>query len=161
MNEIELKDYLDEVIEIEENKSVNLESNSENFNINDKINNLKIGVLGCGTIANIITDFAAKGKLNVDLDYFYDQEMEKAENIACLVDGMVVPNINDMLDHVDLVIEAASQNAVFKIVPKILKKGKDVIIISVSALMDIKLRSRLKRIAMENNSRIYIPLERL
>lgn len=118
---------------------------------------MKVGILGCGAIANIITNFAAEGKLGVDLDFFYDRDMERAENLASQVDGTVVLAIEDMLDQVDLVIETASPQAVVEIVPQILERGKDVIVMSVGALMDPVLRDRLENIAKENNSRIYAP----
>ena len=114
-------------------------------------------MLGCGAIANIITNFAVEGKLGVDLKFFYDRDMERAENLASQVDGIVVLDINDMLDQVDLVIETASPQAVREIVPQILQKGKDVIVMSVGALMDSDLRNQLKSIAKKNNSRIYAP----
>ena len=44
--------------------------------------NVMVGILGCGTIANIITNFTAEGKLGVDLEFFYDMDMERAENLA-------------------------------------------------------------------------------
>jgi len=118
---------------------------------------LKVGILGCGAIANIITNFAAEGKLGVDLEFFYDRDMERAENLASQVDGTVVLNPDHLLERVDLVIETASPQAVKEIVPRILERGKDVIVMSVGALLDTDLRKNLKRIARENNSRIYVP----
>jgi len=116
-----------------------------------------VGILGYGAIANIITNFAAEGKLGVDLKFFYDRDMERAENLASQVDGIVVLNINDMLDQVDLVIESASPQAVMEVVPHILERGKDVIIMSLGALMDPALRNHLDEIAKQNNSKIYAP----
>ncbi len=118
---------------------------------------MKVGILGCGAIANIITNFAAEDKLGVDLEFFYDRDMERAENLASQVDGTVVLNMEDLLENVDLVIETAAPQAVREIVPQILKKGKDVIVMSVGALLDSELRRKLKAIARENNSRIYVP----
>ncbi|MDD1774363.1 MAG: aspartate dehydrogenase [Methanobacterium sp.] len=118
---------------------------------------MKVGILGCGAIANIITNFAAEGKLGVDLEFFYDRDMERAENLASQVDGTVVLNIEDLLDRVDLVIETASPQAVKEIVPQILERGKDVIVMSVGALLDHELMSNLKKIAQEHDSRIYVP----
>jgi aspartate dehydrogenase len=118
---------------------------------------MKVGILGCGAIANIITNFAAEGKLGVDLKFFYDRDMERAENLASQVDGMVVLDMEDMLDQVDLVIETASPQAVEEIVPQILEKGKNVIVMSVGALMDPKLRKKLEKIAKDNKSKIYAP----
>jgi aspartate dehydrogenase len=78
---------------------------------------MKVGILGCGAIANIITNFAREGKLGVEIKFFYDRDMERAENLASQVDGRVVLDMKDMLSHVDLVIEAASPKAVAETVP--------------------------------------------
>ncbi len=118
---------------------------------------MTVGILGCGAITSIITDFAAQGKLGVNLKFFYDQNLERAKNLATRIDGMVVNDVNDMLNHVDLVIEAASPQAVVNIVPKILERGKDVIIMSVGTLLDLEFKNKLERIALKNKSRIYTP----
>lgn len=116
-----------------------------------------MGILGCGAIANIITNFYAEGQLGVDLEFFYDRDMERAENLASQVDGTVVLNIDDLLENVDIIIETASSQAVREIVPQILEAGKDVIIMSVGALIDTSLRDNLKTIAKENNACIHVP----
>ncbi len=153
MNEIALHG----VLEPEEVKNACPGSNSGNLIGDNKCGTMKVGLLGCGAIANIITNFAVEGKLGVDLKFFSDRDMKRAENLASQVDGTAVLNMDDMLDDVDLVIEAASPQAVVENVPQILKKRKDVIIMSVGALMDIKLKNQLEKIAIENKSRIYIP----
>jgi len=118
---------------------------------------MKVGILGCGAIANIITNFALEGKLGVEIKFFYDRDMERAENLAYQVEGRVVLELEDMLEHVDLVIEAASPQAVEEMVPIILKGGKDVIVMSVGGLIDPKIRKNLEKLAKDNNCRIYIP----
>jgi aspartate dehydrogenase len=118
---------------------------------------MKVGILGCGAIANVITDFALKGKLGVDLACFYDRDTKRAESIASKVDGTVALNLKDMLNLVDLVVEAASPQAVIETVPQILKNGKNVIIMSVGALLDLEFKNKLERIAIKNKSRIYTP----
>lgn len=118
---------------------------------------MKVGILGCGAIANIITNFAVEGKLGVDLNFFYDRDMERAENLASQVDGTVALDINSMLDNVDLVIEAAAPQAVSETVPIVLKHGVDVIIMSIGALMDTELRKTLENLAAKNNAKIYAP----
>jgi aspartate dehydrogenase len=118
---------------------------------------MKVGILGCGAIANIITNFAVEGKLGVDLNFFYDRDMERAENLASQVDGTVALDINSMLDNVDLVIEAAAPQAVSETVPMVLEHGVDVIIMSIGALMDSELRETLENLAAKNNAKIYAP----
>jgi len=118
---------------------------------------MKVGIIGCGAIAHIITNFAVDGKLGVDLDFFFDRDIERAENLASQVDGTVAIEVKDMLDKVDMVIEAASPQAVKDVVPQVLEKGKDVLIMSIGALMDFELRNRLEKIASSNNAKIYAP----
>lgn len=153
MNETALHEFL----EIEESEDLYLESNSEDLTEEYPRSVMVAGILGCGAIASIITNSAVNGELNADLKFFYDMDMERAENLASQVDGIIVEDVNEMVDNVDLVIEAASQDAVVKIVPQILKKGKDVIIMSLGALMDLKFRNHLEKIAEESGSRIYAP----
>ncbi len=118
---------------------------------------MKVGIIGCGAIAHIITNFAVDGKLGVDLEFFFDRDIERAENLALQVDGTVAIEVKDMLDKVDLVIEAASPQAVKDVVPQVLEKGKDVLIMSIGALIDFELRNRLKKIAASNDAKIYAP----
>ncbi len=116
-----------------------------------------IGIVGCGAIANIITNYAIEGKLGSELKYFYDCDLERAENLAAQVNGTVVLKIEDMLNYVDLVIEAAAPSAVPLVVPKILNSGTNVMIMSVGALMDEKFRLKLNQLAEENNVKIFMP----
>jgi len=78
---------------------------------------------------------------------FYDMDTKRAESIASKVDGTVTINLKDMLNLVDLVIEAASPQAVIETVPQILKNGKDVIIMSVGALIDSEFKAYLEELA--------------
>jgi len=118
---------------------------------------MRVGIVGCGAIAAIITNFAAEGKLGVDLKFFYDRHFEKAEYLASQVEGKAVREFEDTLNEVDLIIEAASIQAVKDIVPKILEYGKSVLIMSIGALIDFKLKKRLENIAIKNNAKIYVP----
>lgn len=116
-----------------------------------------LGIIGCRAIAGIITDFALEGKLDVDLKYFYDTDQSRAEKLASKVDGMAVLNFEDMLNNVDLVIEAASPQAVIKYVPRILRAGKDVMIMSIGALIGQNFREKLEKIASINHCNIHTP----
>lgn len=150
MNETALYEFL----ETEHSEDSFSRSQSGNLIKRDAI---KVGILGCGAIANVITDFALKGKLGVDLACFYDRDTKRAESIASKVGGTVALNLKDMLNLVDLVVEAASPQAVIETVPQILKNGKNVIIMSVGALLDLEFKNKLERITIKNKSRIYTP----
>lgn len=150
MNETALYEFL----ETEHSEDSFSRSQSGNLIKRDAI---KVGILGCGAIANVITDHALKGKLGVDLACFYDRDTKRAESIASKVGGTVALNLKDMLNLVDLVVEAASPQAVIETVPQILKNGKNVIIMSVGALLDLEFKNKLERITIKNKSRIYTP----
>jgi aspartate dehydrogenase len=116
-----------------------------------------IGIIGCGTIAKIITDFQKERNLDADLKYFQDSDTSKAQNLASQADGMFVQDVGDMLDEVDLVIEAVSTQIAVEIIPQILRKGKDIIVTSIDAFLDLEFKNQVKSIAFENNCRIYAP----
>jgi len=150
MNEIALYEFLET-----EHSEVSF-SRSKSGNL-IKRDAMKVGLLGCGAIANVITDFALEGKLGVDLACFYDRDTKRAESIASKVDGTVALNLKDMLNLVDVVVEAASPQAVIETVPQILKNGKDVLIMSVGALINSEFRAYLEKLAEKYDSRIYAP----
>jgi aspartate dehydrogenase len=117
-----------------------------------------VGFVGCGAIARTITDyFACEEDLGVCLKFFYDRDMKMAEGLALKVGGTVSPNLKDMLDRVDLVVEAASPQAVGEVAPVVLGAGVDMIIMSVGALLDADLRENLESVAKKNGARIYAP----
>lgn len=118
---------------------------------------MKIGILGCGAMANIIVSNILSEDLDIDLVCFFDNDMERAQNLASIGNGIAVINFEDMLDKVDLVLEAASPDSVDMHALNVLEKGKDIIIMSVGALMDNNLRENLINTAKENNARIYVP----
>jgi aspartate dehydrogenase len=68
-----------------------------------------------------------------------------------------VESVESALEHVDLTIEAASQEAVRKYGPKVLKNGKDLMMMSVGALGDDSLRETLFSLAKKNRAKIYVP----
>lgn len=126
--------------------------------VNEHKNLVKIiGIIGCGAIAKIIIDYASDGNLGVEPIFFYDQDLKRAEKLAAQVDGVAVRDFEDMLDYVDLVVEAASPQAVKDLVPAVLQAGKHVMIMSLGALMDFNLKEYLEDLARKNNSHIYLP----
>lgn len=116
-----------------------------------------VGIVGCGAIANIIVQNIKDENSNIEIKYFYDKDNERAQNLASIAGGVALLKFDDMLDKVDVVLEAASQDSVKETALKVLKSGTSVITMSVGALMDEKLRSELIDAAKENDARIYAP----
>lgn len=118
---------------------------------------MKIGIMGCGSIANTLTNFKLDGKLDVNLAYFYDLNPENARKLAQKVDAEYTDSIEYLIENSDLILECASQTAVRMSIPQILENGTDVVIMSVGALLDEKFRTEIESIAKSNNSKIYLP----
>jgi len=118
---------------------------------------MKVGIMGCGSIANTLVNFKLQNKLNVDLAYFYDLSVDNAKELAQKVNAQASESLEDLIENSDLILESASQTAVRQSVPQILESGKSVIIMSVGALMDEEFKLKLESIAKDNNATIYLP----
>ena len=118
---------------------------------------MKVGIIGCGAIANIITTSILPEDNGIDIAYFFDKDIERAENLASLAGGVAVLEFEDMLDDVDLVLECASPDSVKYFAPIVLKKGLDMIIMSIGAFMDTDFYTEVLKIAKENNAKIHLP----
>ncbi len=118
---------------------------------------MKVGIMGCGSIANTLVNFKLEGKLNVELAYFYDLNVDNAKKLAQNVNAQVSDSLDDLIENSELILECASQAAVRDAIPQILESGTNVIIMSVGALLDEKFRLNLESIAEENDAKIYLP----
>ena len=118
---------------------------------------MKVGIIGCRAIANIIASRIVPEESDIEIKYFFDKDIERAENLASFAGGVAVLNLEDMLDDVDLVLECASPDSVKLLAPKILEKGIDMIIMSIGAFMDKEFYTKASKLAKENNAHIHLP----
>ena len=118
---------------------------------------MKVGIIGCGAIANIITTSIVPEENDIDIAYFFDKDIERAENLASLAGGVAVLNFEDMLNNVDLVLECASPASVKELAPIVLEKGLDMIVMSIGAFMDAEFYTKVLKIAKNNNAKIHLP----
>ena len=115
-----------------------------------------VGIVGCGAIANTIVN-EIKSESGIKIKYFYDTDIERAENLAQIAGGIAVLDLEDMLDDVDLVLESASPIALKAIALGILEKGIDLMVMSVGALMDNEFRAKVHKTAHDNSAKVYAP----
>jgi aspartate dehydrogenase len=119
---------------------------------------LKIGLVGCGAIGTEIAKAIDCGEIDANLVAVCDHNPATA---IALIDGLRAKPIKAKLEELvslsDLVVEAASQKAVPAIAIAVLEKGKSLMIMSVGALADQELYRKLKNLAKEHDSRVYIP----
>ena len=118
---------------------------------------MKVGIIGCGAIANIITTSIVPEDNGIEIAYFFDKDIERAENLASFAGGVAALDFDDMLNNVDLVLECASPNSVKQFAPKVLKKGKDMIVMSIGAFMDKEFYDEVLIMAKDNGAKIHLP----
>jgi len=118
---------------------------------------MKVGIIGCGAIANIITTSIVPENNDIDIAYFFDKDIERAENLAALAGGIASLDFDEMVDNVDLVLECASPDSVKLFAPKVLEKGKDMIVMSIGAFMDMDFYFEIEKLAKENNCKVHLP----
>ena len=117
---------------------------------------MKVGLIGCGAIANIIVTSTLDDE-NIEITHFFDNDVERAENLASIANGIAVIDFDKMVREVDLVLECASPSSVVEYAPKVLSSGRDMIIMSIGALMDKEFYTSIRKIAKDNNSRVHLP----
>ncbi len=120
---------------------------------------MKVGILGCGYIGKTLAEAIDKGIVNCDLTSVFDKDIEKAADLAHNLEKKpeVVRDIYGLIERTDLVIEAASQDAVREFGIRILRSGRDLMIMSVGALSDDNFFTMIKEVAERKKQRVYIP----
>ncbi|WP_462272497.1 aspartate dehydrogenase [Methanohalophilus sp.] len=120
---------------------------------------LKIGVFGCGAIGGEICRAIDNGQIEAELYAIYDRHDESLNRVRSSLENFdpQVLEIVEMVREVDLVVECASQQAVYEVVPAALHAKCDVMVVSVGAFADTQLLEMTENIAREKNCRIYVP----
>ena len=115
---------------------------------------MKVGILGCGNIASIISEY----DLGVDVVALYDKNLKKSKKLAEKFEAKACESFEEFIKKdFDTVLEIASYEAVKTYGERILNEGKNIIILSSGALMDEEFRKRLIKIAKEKNRFIRVP----
>jgi len=123
---------------------------------------LEIALIGCGAIGSVLAKAVDSGKAGrTSLRWIYDTNKEAAKKLVRTLKKKpkIAESIEDICSDrkVGLVVEAASQEAVERYAVKILRSGKDLIILSVGALADNALLKKIKNTAERSGCRVHIP----
>jgi aspartate dehydrogenase len=125
-----------------------------------------IALIGCGTIGKEIAFAVDSGKIkNASIVALFDKIKSAAEDLSSNLHNSNPHIYSEFSEFIsspsfrdtDVVVEAASQDAVNRFCKRILENGKSLIIMSVGALADQNLWSELLDKAYLSTSRIYIP----
>lgn len=121
---------------------------------------MKVALIGCGAIGSVISGAIAGQVVPVSLELVYDRNKERAQKVCkgFKKKPKIAGSVNEIIDSdVELVIEAASQQAVKLFAVNVLESGKSMMIMSVGALADTKLCDEIKNCAEKNRVKVYLP----
>jgi aspartate dehydrogenase len=122
-----------------------------------------VGLIGCGTIGTHLALAIDSGRVaNASLTGLFDIAEVSARNLETRLNTkpQVYDNFDKFIDsRANIIIEAASQQAVRNFGRRIIESGKDLMVMSVGALADMPFLQELLQIAASENSlsKIYVP----
>jgi len=112
---------------------------------------MKIGLIGAGNIARIIADNAK----DYEIVCVYDVDEKAANEFSSKYNcDFLKP---EEFPELDLVVEAASQEAVKEYSEKIVSMGHNLMVMSVGAFVDLELFESLRSLAKSKKVRIILP----
>lgn len=120
----------------------------------------KIGLLGCGAIGTQIALAVDSGKIPAKLTHIYDMSRSSSERLLSILHNKpeIVANSHLLSSNpVDIIVEAASQDAVRDISLSVLQNRRDLMIMSAGALLDESIFDVLSEACRDFKKRIYLP----
>jgi len=117
---------------------------------------MNLGIIGCGAIGTDVGLAADKMK-EIKKIYLFDIKPSASKRLCDSLKKAEIKPVKDFLNDVDVVFEAASQDAVDEYALDVVKAGKDLVIMSVGSLLDDDFKSKLERVARKNHCKIYLP----
>ena len=120
----------------------------------------KIGLLGCGAIGTQIALAIDSGKIPAMLTHVYDVSKDSALALVSKLNTKpeIVENSHLLSLHpVNIIVEAASQDAVKDVALSVLQNKRDLMIMSVGALLDESIYDILSDACKDFKKTIYLP----
>tara|TARA_B100001540_G_scaffold310789_1_gene329107 strand:- start:1138 stop:1956 length:819 start_codon:yes stop_codon:yes gene_type:complete len=120
----------------------------------------RIGLLGCGAIGTQIAIAIDTGIIPAQLTHIFDEDKSKSMNLVSKLKNKptIVENVHLLSSNpVDLVVEAASQEAVSDNALSILQNRKDLVIMSSGALLDESVFEIISDACKELKKTVYLP----
>ncbi len=117
---------------------------------------MNVGIVGCGAIGSEVAH-AASTMEGIEAVWLYDVDPDATALLAHLDRTRVAQSAEELLDHVDLIIECANKGVVQTTVLEGLRRGKGALLLTIGAMADDELREKLIAAARDNGCKIYIP----
>jgi aspartate dehydrogenase len=116
-----------------------------------------VGIIGCGAMGNEICRALSGDSFPGEL-LLLDRHLDRAQHLADIsAAATAVASLQQIVEGSDLVVECASVQAARDIALSVLKKGKDLMVLSVGALVDADFRQSIYEAARANKCCVYIP----
>jgi len=121
---------------------------------------MRVGILGGGTIGRLIVEHVACGELG-DIEIVAIAGRSASSLAQALAREHALPFVESLAGLLEtkpeVVVEAASHDAVRDYCVPLLENGVGVIVLSGGALCDDQLRTRLERAAEHSRAMLYVP----
>jgi aspartate dehydrogenase len=118
---------------------------------------MKLGIIGCGAIGTDVA-LAINHMPEIDALYLFDKNLAASQKLTSQCPKATLAHtVDEFLPNIDVVFEAASQEAVTQYAQIILEAGKDLVMMTIGSLFDPNLLKRLEDTARKHHSRIYLP----
>jgi aspartate dehydrogenase len=121
---------------------------------------MRVGIIGGGTIARLVLEHVQAGDRGEARVVALFGRSESARSL-CLAKDFGIPLVTRLAELIeqrpDVVVEAASQEAVRDHAESLLQHGIAVIVLSAGALCDDAMRARLERAAQVGGALLYVP----
>jgi len=118
---------------------------------------MNIGIIGCGFIGSMLAK-ACEDIDDIRKVLLFDTIQSKCRQLASRIPKAHIKDDSmELIEQSDLVIEAASHEAVEHFGPIVLGKGKDLMVLSIGAFNDDALFIKLKELTKVHSSHLYLP----
>lgn len=116
---------------------------------------MQIAIIGCGSIGTTLAR-AIENMAEIEKVFIFDRT-GICQRITGLKKTVPIEKLEDVIDKVDLVIESASPQAVKQYAEFVLNNKKNLMIMSIGALLDTEFKNKLVNLARKNKCKIYLP----
>jgi aspartate dehydrogenase len=121
---------------------------------------MRLGIIGGGVIARLFLEHVRRGEMGTAevIGIVGRSEASRGKLLAAEYEVPFLTSLSALLAaHPEVVIEAASHEAVRSFAPELLGAGIAVIVLSGGALADDALREELERAAAQSGALLYVP----
>lgn len=118
----------------------------------------KLGIVGCGFLGNIVADAWKKGLLpDYELVGVTSRTRASAEKTAANVGCTVCEDVDALLAlEPEYIVEAASVESVRAMAIPVLKRGVNLVILSIGAFADLDFYAQVKAAAVEGGAKVHL-----